>query len=74
MFLNGPGCTNGTINAALGLDDSNFKMLTSMSVSSPMSSKNFSKGALSLVTQLAMKALKRGSEEIAYALPKRSTG
>lgn len=59
IFLNGPGCTSGTMMAALGFAASNFRKLTDMSASWPFSSSCFSSGALASVTQLSMNALKR---------------
>ena len=73
MFLKGPGCTRGTIMAALVFCVSNFIKLTDMSASWPVSSRCFSNGTLSFVTQLSKNALKKDIAGRPYeVLPRRS--
>ena len=48
--------------AALGLDASNLRKLTSMSAFLPVFSKSSSRGSLSDATQLSMKARNSGKE------------
>ena len=74
MFLKGPGCTSGTIIAALGFSASNFSKLTSICRRlRPVSSSCFSSGALASVTQFRMKARKSDiADNPKVVLPSRS--